>query len=69
MKGKDVAPLSSGYMITSIVGFLISVFMILRKSSKWGFTFILFFGIMFVASMISMTYSPVDVSYKISKKK
>jgi multisubunit Na+/H+ antiporter MnhB subunit len=69
VKGFDVAPLSSGYMLTSIVGFLISVFWVLPKSSKWGFTFLFFFGLMFVASMISMTYAPVDIDYKIKRKK
>ena len=69
MKRNNVAPLSGGYMITSIVGFLISVFWVLPKSSKWGFTFLLFFGIMFISSVISMTYAPVDISYKVAKKK
>ena len=65
----SVAPLSGGYMITSIAGFLISVFWVLPKSAKWGFTFLVFFGMMFVSSVISMTYAPVDVDYKIKRKK
>ena len=56
----NVAPLSGGYMITSIVGFLISAFYILPNSRTWGFTFVLFFTLMFVASLISMAYSPSD---------
>ncbi len=67
-KQLNVAPLSGGYMITSIVGFLISAFYILPNSSKWGFTFVLFFSLMFVASMISMTYAPSDWPLKMGRK-
>jgi hypothetical protein len=49
------AHLSAGFMLTSIIGFLISSFFIWKYSVSWGFTFSLFFGIMFVASIISMT--------------
>ena len=53
-----VAPLHSSFMATAIVGFIISVFYVYAKSKTWGFTFILFFGAMFIASIISMTYAP-----------
>jgi hypothetical protein len=49
------AHLSAGFMLTSIVGFFISAFFIWKYSMSWGFTFSLFFLIMFVASIISMT--------------
>jgi len=50
------AHLSAGFMLTSIVGFFISVFFVWPKFSiSWGFTFSLFFAMMFVASIISMT--------------
>ena len=65
----NIAPLSGGYMITSIVGFLISAFYILPKSRTWGFTFVLFFALMFVAAMISMTYAPSDWPLRMEKKK
>ena len=53
----NIAPLSGGYMLTSMIGFLVSTFYVLPKSRTWGFTFLLFFALMFVASMISMTYA------------
>ena len=65
----NIAPLSGGYMITSIVGFLISAFYILPNSATWGFTFVLFFTLMFVASLISMTYSPSDWPLSMDLKK
>lgn len=52
------AHLSAGFMLTSIIGFLISIFFVNELSPTWGFTFMLFFVIMFVASMISMTKAP-----------
>ena len=60
MKELNVAPLSWGYMLTSLVGFMISAFYIMPNSKTWGFTFVLFFTLMFVASLISMTYAPSD---------
>jgi len=54
------AHLSAGFMLTSIIGFLISVFFVNGLSETWGFTFMLFFMIMFISSMISMTKAPYD---------
>ena len=61
----NIAPLSGGYMVTSIVGFLISAFYVYPNSTTWGFTLVLFFTLMFVAAMISMTYAPTDFQLKI----
>lgn len=52
------AHLSAGFMLTSIIGFLVSLYFVMKLSSTWGFTFALFFGLMFVASIISMTHAP-----------
>jgi hypothetical protein len=49
------APLSAGFMLTSILGFLVSIWFISDLSLTWGFTLSLFFIIMFFASFISMT--------------
>ncbi len=65
----NIAPLSGGYMLTSIVGFLISAFYILPNSQKWGFTFVLFFTLMFIAALISMTYAPSDWPLKMERKR
>ena len=54
-----VAPLKSSFMATAIVGFMISAMYVYSKSKSWGFTFMLFFGAMFIASIISMTYTQV----------
>lgn len=56
------APLSAGFMLVAIFGFLISVWFIMDLSVSWGFTFSFFFVVMFIASFISMTKAePVPV--------
>lgn len=67
-----VVPLHSSFMVTSMVGFLISLLYIYRQlgNKTWGFTFMLFFALMFISSIISMTYSPIMPELeKKSKKK
>lgn len=59
-KELSVAPLSGGFMISAIVGFIISARYVYPQSESWGFTFMLFFALMFVSSMISMTYGPIN---------
>ena len=58
MPEPNIAHLSGGFMITSIVGFLISAVYVYPASQRWGFTFVIFFTLMFIAAMISMTYGP-----------
>jgi len=55
-----VVPLKGSFMVTAIVGFLISALYVYRQlgNKTWGFTFMLFFVLMFIASIISMTSSP-----------
>ena len=53
------APLSGGFMITSIVGFFVSSIYISDFSLNWGFALSIVFIIMFIASIISMTKAPI----------
>ena len=61
-----VYPLSGTFMITAILGFFISALYIWDLSEAWGFTFSLFFVLMFVAAMISLTKTaiPEHISIK-----
>ncbi|MEE9525317.1 MAG: hypothetical protein V3V78_01795 [Candidatus Woesearchaeota archaeon] len=52
-----VAPLPGSFMMASIIGFLVSAYLITDIS--WKFTMLLFFAVMFIASFISMTQAPV----------
>ena len=65
---REVAPLSKGFLITSMVGFLVSAVFIYPKDPPWGFTFSLVFMIMFISAMISTTYASVEMEYAIEKK-
>jgi len=58
-KGWQAAPLSSSFMFAAILGFAISAIWVTPQSLTWGFTFLLMFSTMFIASVISMTHAPV----------
>ena len=64
-----VAPLSGGFMIVSILGLIFSSIVIFPSNKTWGFTFMLFFILMFIASLISMTYSPTMPELNKKQKK
>jgi len=53
-----VAPLSSSFMMVSILGFVLSAFLI-DNYPTWGFTIMFFCIIMFISSLISMGHAPV----------
>ena len=57
-KRQIIAPLSGSFMLTAMLGFLISAFYVYPQSPPWGFTFMTVFFLMFIASIISMTYAP-----------
>jgi len=63
------APLSGGYMATSMLGFLISVVYVYKQSPDWGVTFAFIFAIMFAASVISMTTANPDDFVEFERKK
>jgi hypothetical protein len=70
-----VTPLNSTFMLTSILGFLTSVFFIPTLDSllfpnkiDYAFAFSLVFLLMFIASIISMTYSPYEEHLYIDSK-
>ena len=52
------APLSSTFMVFSILGFLSSIYYFTLFGETWGTLFLVFFSMMFIASVISMTHAP-----------
>ncbi len=55
--GYKLAPLSGGFTLTGLLGFIVvSIYTLYgRLDATWGFTFILIFLSMFIASIISIT--------------
>lgn len=51
-------PLKSSFMAASILGFLITTYLIYPESSDYGLAFMIVFIAMFIASLISMTKAP-----------
>lgn len=52
-------PLKGSFMITAILGLLISVYWVYPQSINYGIAFMIIFIAMFIASLISMTKAPV----------
>jgi hypothetical protein len=52
-------PLSGAFMLTAILGFFVSLYWVYPQSVKFGFSFMLVFVLMFIASLISMTKAPI----------
>ena len=57
-----MAPLSSSFMLVSMLGFMFTVIYSAhgKINETWGFALGLVFAIMFVASIISMTHAPIE---------
>ncbi|TKJ17277.1 hypothetical protein CEE44_01955 [Candidatus Woesearchaeota archaeon B3_Woes] len=64
-----VAPLNSQFMLTSMLGFLISVIWVKNISLSWGIAFALVFALMFISSIVSMTHGPVGTDTEVPKSK
>jgi len=59
-------PLSGGFMVISIVGFFVSLFMVYNKiSHSWGIALMLVFAIMFMASVVSISNLELDTLLKL----
>ena len=63
------APLNGAYMATSILGLLISLMWVYKQSPDFGIAFTFVFGLMFFASIVSMTVADPDTSVELEKKK
>lgn len=53
------APLKSSFMLLSILGFFVTIFMVLPRFPSMGTAFLIVFIAMFVAAVVSMTKAPV----------
>ncbi|MBN1386543.1 hypothetical protein JW968_06255 [Candidatus Woesearchaeota archaeon] len=71
--GRRFAPLSGTFMIASIIGFFISVFILWRiegcaSCPTWAFTFAILFAVMFLASIVSMTHAPSEAELMLDEE-
>ena len=55
MPANRFVPLPHEWMLIAIIGFFITVFMVWDASKTWGFTLAVFFLIMFIASIVSIS--------------
>ncbi len=62
-----VAPLPGTFMLFSIVGFFVSAFYVLNLSVAWGFAFCLVFGVMFIASIVSVFRADAETQLRMDE--
>lgn len=55
----QAAPLKGSFMATAMLGFFISVYYVYPLHPGFGFTFMIVFVAMFIATLISMTKAPI----------
>jgi len=53
------APLKGSFMASAMLGFFISAYYVYPKTYNFGIAFMIIFGLMFIAALISMTKAPV----------
>lgn len=65
------APLPGSFMVLSMLGFIISLVYVNsgRLDKSFGVSFALVFAMMFIASILSMTYGPVEESFALDDLK
>jgi len=64
-----VTPLRGSFMVASIIGFLISIFLIIPNPlwMDYGIAFMIVFLVMIIASIFSMTHSQTGIELQIDK--
>lgn len=55
-----VVPLKSSFMLISILGILVTVYLLYPLNKSLGFASLLTFTLMMVASLVSMTEAPIQ---------
>ena len=58
--GWKAKPISSGFFLTSIIGILVSLYVVYPVSVRYGFLLMLVSVLMFIAAMVSMTKAKID---------
>ena len=63
-------PLSGSFMVISIIGFFIALFMLYNKGYRdWGIAFMVAFVVMFIASFVSLSNMEIDTLRILDRKK
>jgi hypothetical protein len=64
-----IAPLKASFMAASILGMIISAIFIMPDYPDWGMAFLILFVVMFISSLISMAYAPIELADKVGLEK
>ncbi|MFH0875101.1 MAG: hypothetical protein V1859_04125 [archaeon] len=63
-----VPPLSGGYMLSSMLGIIISVVYVRKFSLPWAVAFSVVFSVMFLSAVKSMTLAEPDMFVELETK-
>lgn len=67
--GFKAQPLSNSFVITSIVGFIVSILYVYKRNPSYGFAFAFVFALMFIASVISMSRADIGDHLQVDHKR
>lgn len=59
MRKPRIAPLHGSFLVTALIGLIITILFVMQRSVSWGITLLIFFAIMIIAALISMTKAPL----------
>lgn len=61
----QAVPLKGSFMVTAMLGFLLSYYYVYNPNNpSFGITCMIIFGIMFIASLVSMAKAPLVIKQK-----
>ena len=69
IKRYKMAPLSGGYMASSMIGFIVSVIWVFPNNPSFGLAFALVFAMMFFSAVASMTHADPDLFVELETRK
>ncbi len=58
-RGWQAVPLKGSFMLTAMLGFLLSAYYIYPYSSNFGIASMFVFGLMFISSLLSLSKAPL----------
>ncbi len=68
-KNWRAAPLPGSFMLTAILGFLVSAIWVTKQNYNWGVAFMIVFSLMFIASIISFTRAPIEEEWAMERRR
>lgn len=59
-KRRNIRPLSATVTLVSLIGILVSLYLVVPRSLPWGYALVVFFVVVLIASIYSLSYDWID---------